>query len=48
MKTTKEQRKEKAIECLEKLGIYKPYIQGFQRSNQVCYFERYAGFWAWH
>lgn len=46
MKTTKEQRKEKAIECLKELGIYKPYIQGFQKNNWVCNFERFAGFWA--
>ena len=47
MKTTKEQRKQKAIECLKALGIYKPYIDGFKKDNQVCFFERYGGFWAW-
>ena len=47
MKTTIEQRKEKAIELLQKLDIYKPYINGFKKSNEICYYERFAGFWAW-
>ncbi len=47
MKTTVEQRKEKAIELLQKLDIYKPYIKGFKESNEICYYERFAGFWAW-
>ena len=45
--TTKEQRKVKALEILQKLDIYKPYIKGFEKENEVCYFERFAGFWAW-
>ena len=45
--TTKEERKEKALEIMQKLEIYKPYIKGFENNNEVCYFERYAGFWAW-
>lgn len=47
MNTTKEQRKEKAIELLKKLEVYKPYINGFKHGNKVCYFENYAGFWAY-
>ncbi len=47
MNTTKEQRKVKALEILQKLDIYKPYIKGFETDNEVCYFERFAGFWAW-
>lgn len=43
---TKEQRKEYAIKLMKKLNIYKPYIEGFIEENNVCYFERYAGFWA--
>ena len=39
-------KKEKAIELLKKLDIYKPYIQGFRERNQVCFFENYGGFWA--
>lgn len=39
-------RKEKAIELLEKLNIYKPYIRGFKSEDQqVCFFENYGGFW---
>lgn len=47
MNTTKEQRKIKALEIMQKLDIYKPYIKGFETDNEVCYFERFAGFWAW-
>lgn len=43
---TKEQRKEYAVKLMKKLNIYKPYIEGFIEENNVCYFERYAGFWA--
>ena len=47
MNKTKEQRKIKALELMQKLDIYKPYIKGFETDNKVCYFERFAGFWAW-
>lgn len=47
MKTTIEERKEKAIEIMKKLNIYEPYIEGFKQNNEVCYFERFAGFWTW-
>lgn len=47
METTIEQRKEKAIEMLKQLNIYKPYIQEFVNKNEVCYFENFGGFWAW-
>lgn len=47
MKTTFEQRKEKAIELMEQLGIYKPYIEGFKENNQVCFFEGFGGYWVW-
>lgn len=46
MDTTKEQRKEKAIELMKKINIYVPYIDGFKENNEVCYFEMYGGFWA--
>ena len=45
--TTKDERKEKALEIMQQLEIYKPYIKGFENNDEVCYFERYAGFWAW-
>ena len=47
MNTTIEERKEKAIEIMKKLDIYKPYINGFKNSDDVCYFEGFGGFWAW-
>ena len=47
MNTTIEERKQKALEIMKKLDIYKPYIKGFEKENEVCYFERFAGFWAW-
>ena len=40
-----EERKTKAIELLNKLDIYKPYIKGFEEENKVCFFERFGGFW---
>ena len=45
--TTKEERKEKALEFMQKLDIYKPYIKGFEKSDNVCFFEGFAGYWAW-
>lgn len=32
---------------MNKLDIYKPYIKGFENKNDVCFFERYGGYWAW-
>lgn len=40
-------QKEKAIELLKQLDIYKPYIEGFRKKNYVCFFERYGGYWAY-
>ncbi len=45
MKTTIEARKQKAIKLLNKLDVYKPYIDGFVKENKVCFFEGYGGFW---
>lgn len=45
--TTKEERKEVALKIMKKLNIFDPYIQGFEKNDEVCFFERYAGFWAW-
>lgn len=38
-------QKEKAIELLKQLDIYKPYIKGFKENDQVCFFEEFGGFW---
>ena len=42
---TKAQQQAKAIECMKQLDIYKPYIEGFEKENQVCLYEAFAGFW---
>ena len=40
-------QKEIAIQCLEKLDIYKPYINKFKSQKTLpCFFENFAGFWA--
>lgn len=47
MKITREMKKQKAIELMQKLDIYKPYIQGFKENDTICFFENYGGFWAY-
>lgn len=42
MQITVEEKKQKALELMKKLDIYKPYIKGFEKDNEVCFFE---GFW---
>ena len=44
--TTIDERKEQAIKLMKRLNIFEAYIKGFKEENNVCYFERYAGFWA--
>ena len=46
MNITMENKKQKAIELMSKLDIYKPYIKGFRENNKVCFFENFGGFWA--
>lgn len=38
-------KKEKAIELLKQLNIYKPYIRAFKERDQVCFFEMFGDFW---
>lgn len=47
MNASIKERKQKALEIMEKLDIYKAYIDDFKKANNVCYFENYIGFWAW-
>lgn len=47
MKISKELKKEKAIEILNTLNIYQPYVQGFNDDDKVCFFEHYAGYWVY-
>lgn len=42
---TNEQRKQKALELMAKMDIYKPYIRGYRENNKVCFFENFGGFW---
>ena len=42
---TKQEQKAKAIEYMQKLDIYKPYIRGFEQNDRVCFFERFGGYW---
>lgn len=39
--------KEKAIEIMKQMDIYAPYIKGFREKDQVCFFERFGGFWVY-
>lgn len=47
MNTSKQERKQQALEMMKELDIYEPYIEGFKKADDICYFENYAGFWAW-
>lgn len=47
MNITMQQKKNKAIQIMQKLDIYTPYIRGFQEENQVYFFEAFGGFWAY-
>ena len=38
-------QKELAIQCMQKLGIYKPYIKQFEKHDTVTLFERFAGYY---
>lgn len=38
-------QKEIAVECLQKLDIYKPYIRRFEVAGIPCFFERFGGFY---
>lgn len=47
MRIANEIKKQKAIELMKKLDIYKPYVNGFEKDNNVCFFEGFGGYWAW-
>ena len=47
MNITIENKKQKAIELMQKLDIYKPYIKGFKDKTNVCFFEFFGGYWAY-
>lgn len=45
--TTAQERKIEAIKLLKQLDIYKPYIEGYEENDQVCFYENFAGFWVY-
>ena len=47
MNITIKNKKQKAIELMNRLDIYKPYIKGFKDKNSVCFYENFGGFWAY-
>ena len=38
-------QKEKALECMQKLNIYKPYIRKFEKDGTITLFERFGGYY---
>ena len=38
-------QKEIAVECLQKLDIYRPYIRRFEVAGIPCFFESFGGFY---
>lgn len=46
MKLDITKQKDKAIELMKHMDIYKPYIQGFRENGMVCFFERFGDYWA--
>ena len=43
----KNKQKAKAVEIMKRMDIYKPYIEGFEKEDKVCFFEMYGGFWVY-
>lgn len=42
---TREQQKTRALELMQKMGIYDPYIKAFEKNEIITTFEHYGGFW---
>ena len=45
MNTLREQQKELAIELMNKLDIYKPYIKAFKDNDAITLYEQYGGYY---
>ena len=43
----KTKQKAKAIEIMKQMDIYKPYIEGFKKEDNVCFFEQFGGYWVY-
>ncbi len=41
----KKTKKETAINFMEELDLFKPYIDEFKENDKVCLYENYGGFW---
>ncbi len=46
MNTTKEMRKEKALENLKAMSIYRDFVKCYEKDDIVCYYELGIGYWA--
>lgn len=47
MNITIQDKKKKAIEILQRMDIYKPYIEGFRENSNVCFYENFGGYWVY-
>ena len=43
----KNKQKAKAVEIMKRMDIYKPYIEGFEKEDNVCFFEQFGGYWVY-
>lgn len=41
----RQSKKDKAIELMKALDVYKPYIDGFEQEDKVCFYEMFGGYW---
>ena len=46
MKTSIQEKKQKALELLKQLDICEDYVELFKKKDIVTYFEQYIGYWA--
>lgn len=46
MKTSIQEKKQKALELMKQLDICKDYVEIFKEKDIVTYFEQYIGYWA--
>ena len=43
----KNKQKAKAVEIMKRMDIHKPYIEGFEKEDKVCFFEQFGGYWVY-
>lgn len=44
---TRDEMKKIAVDFMKELKIYKPYVDGFEKKDDVCMFELFGGYWAY-